>query len=195
MSALAGLLTEIRACTLCAAHLPLGPRPVLRASQTAKLLIVGQAPGTRVHETGIPWNDRSGERLRAWLEMAPETFYDESRVAIVPMGFCYPGVLPNGGDAPPRSECAPLWHDRVLALMPEITLTLVVGQYAQARLLGKRRGKTLTETVARFAEYMQDGMLPLPHPSWRTTGWEKKNPWFSEDLLPVLRARVAALGL
>ena len=195
MSALAGLLTEIRACTLCAAHLPLGPRPVLRASETAKLLIVGQAPGTRVHETGIPWNDRSGERLRTWLEMAPETFYDESRVAIVPMGFCYPGVLPNGGDAPPRPECAPLWHDRVLALMPAITLTLVVGQYAQARLLGKRRGKTLTETVARLADYLQDGMLPLPHPSWRTTGWEKKNPWFSEDLLPALRARVAALGL
>ena len=195
MTELAALLSEIRNCRTCAEHLPLGPRPVLRASETATLLVIGQAPGTRVHETGIPWNDRSGERLRAWLDMRPETFYDDTRVAIVPMGFCYPGVLPNGGDAPPRPECAPLWHDRVRTLLPGIALTLIIGQYAQARYLGKRRGKTLTETVARFADYAEEGVLPLPHPSWRTTGWEKKNPWFAVDLLPVLRARIAALGL
>lgn len=189
------LLTEIRACDACVRHLPLGPRPVLRASKTAKLLIVGQAPGTRVHETGIPWNDRSGERLRSWLRMDPAVFYDEARVAIVPMGFCYPGVLPNGGDAPPRPECAPLWHARILALLPDIALTLLVGSYAQAHYLGKRRSKTLTETVRRHAEFLEDGLLPLPHPSWRTTAWERKNPWFGADLLPVLRAKLAALEL
>ena len=212
---LPALLAEIRACTHCAAHLPLGPRPVLRASETARLLIVGQAPGTRVHESGIPWNDRSGERLRAWLGMAPEIFYDESQVAIVPMGFCYPGRLggpqevvgtgfpvrssdrpasSKGGDAPPRPECAPLWHDRVLALLPEVTLTLLVGSYAQARYLGARRSATLTETVRRHAEFLGEGLLPLPHPSWRTTGWEKRNPWFVAELLPVLRAELAARG-
>ena len=188
------LLDEVRACTHCAAHLPLGPRPVLRAAPTARLLIIGQAPGTRVHETGIPWNDRSGERLRTWLQMDAETFYDEARVAIVPMGFCYPGVLPRGGDCPPRPECAPLWHERLLAGLPEIALTLLIGQYAQAHYLGPRRGKTLTETVRRHAEFAADGLLPLPHPSWRTTGWEKKNPWFGTELLPALRQRLAALG-
>ena len=192
---LAALLAEIRACTVCAAHLPLGPRPVLRASETAKLLIIGQAPGTKVHETGVPWRDRSGERLRAWLQMPDELFYDETKVAIVPMGFCYPGVLPNGGDAPPRPECAPLWHEAVHAHLKHIRLTLLVGQYAQARYLGKRRGKTLTETVSRFEAFAADGVLPLPHPSWRTTAWEKKHPWFTEALLPVLRARLRALEL
>lgn len=194
MTNLDALLAEIRACRVCAAHLPLGPRPVLRASATAPLLIVGQAPGTRVHETGIPWNDRSGERLRGWLGMAPEVFYDDRRVAIVPMGLCYPGVLPNGGDAPPRPECAPLWHDRVLAGLEARRLTLLVGAYAQKRYLGARRGRTMTETVGRFADYLADGMLPLPHPSWRTTAWERGNPWFGAELLPVLRARLAALG-
>lgn len=192
---LAALLAEIRACTVCAAHLPLGPRPVLRASETAKLLIVGQAPGTKVHETGVPWRDRSGERLRDWLQMPDAVFYDETRVAIVPMGFCYPGVLPNGGDAPPRPECAPLWHEAVHAHLKHIHLTLLIGQYAQARYLGSRRGKTLTETVSRFDGFLEQGLLPLPHPSWRTTAWEKKNPWFTEALLPVLRARLRALGL
>ncbi len=194
-TALATLLIDIRACHACDADLPLGPRPVLRASETARLLIVGQAPGTRVHETGIPWNDRSGERLRSWLKMTPETFYDETRIAIVPMGFCYPGVNAKGGDLPPRPECAPLWHARIRALLPDIRLTLLVGQYAQAWYLGTRRSKTLTETVRRSAEFLKDGLVPLPHPSWRTTAWERKNPWFTDELLPNLRAELAALGL
>ena len=195
MSAGASLLDRIRACTHCAVHLPLGPRPVLRAAPTARLLIIGQAPGTRVHETGIPWNDRSGERLRDWLQMPPSLFYDETQVAIVPMGFCYPGVNARGGDLPPRPECAPLWHEAVLGELPDIRLTLLIGQYAQARYLGNWRGKTLTETVNRHAEYSREGLLPLPHPSWRTTGWEKRNPWFGADVLPRLRAAVAALDL
>ncbi len=149
--ALASLAAEIRACQVCAAHLPLGPRPVFRASATARLLIAGQAPGTKVHETGIPWNDPSGERLRGWLRMDRDTFYDESRIAIVPMGFCYPGRLPNGGDAPPRPECATLWRDRLLALMPEIRLTLLVGGYALAHVLG--RG-AMTEHVRGFRAYL-----------------------------------------
>jgi len=190
---LTALLKDIRACTHCAAHLPLGPRPVVRAQSSARLLIIGQAPGTRVHESGIPWDDRSGDRLRDWLQVPPEVFYDESKIAIMPMGFCYPGVLPNGGDAPPRPECAPLWHDRLLELLPGVELTLLVGQYAQKRYLGSARSKTMTETVARHAEFLPGGYLPLPHPSWRTTGWQKKNPWFDTDLLPVLREKVAGL--
>ena len=136
---LARLAAEIRACRVCAAHLPLGPRPVFRASITARLLIISQAPGTKVHETGLSFNDPSGDRLRSWLQMDRDTFYDESRVAIVPMGFCYPGRLPNGGDAPPRPECAPLWHARLLALMPQIRLTLLVGSYALSHVLGAPR--------------------------------------------------------
>lgn len=186
------LLQRVRACRLCEAHLPLGPRPVLRASATARLLIVGQAPGTRVHETGIPWNDASGDRLRDWLNLDRTAFYDEARIAIMPMGFCYPGTNPKGGDYPPRPECAPLWHPPLRALMPRIELTLLVGQYAQARYLGERRKRTMTETVAAWRDYRPD-ILPLPHPSWRNTGWLKKNPWFAEELLPELRARVADL--
>lgn len=186
-------LADIRACTYCAEHLPLGPRPVVRAANTAKLLIIGQAPGTRVHESGVPWDDRSGQRLRDWLHLTPEQFYDERKIAIMPMGFCYPGVLPNGGDQPPRPECAPLWHQQILAHLPCIELTLLVGQYAQKHYLGRDRGKTLTHTVARFADYLPNGILPLPHPSWRTTGWQKKHPWFEIDLLPVLRRRVLKL--
>ncbi len=189
---LESLLEQIRACDHCAAHLPLGPRPVVRAGRGARLMIIGQAPGTRVHESGVPWNDRSGERLRDWLQIPYETFYDPERVAIMPMGFCYPGVDARGGDLPPRPECAPLWHDRLLAELPDIELTLLVGQYAQKRYLGKARGKTLTETVSRFREFLPD-ILPLPHPSWRTTAWQKKNPWFDADLLPDLRERVAGL--
>jgi len=189
---LAPLLKDIRGCTICAAHLPLGPRPVLRASFTARLLIIGQAPGTKVHESGVPWNDPSGDRLRDWLQVDSDTFYDESRIGIMPMGFCYPGVLPRGGDAPPRPECAPQWHEALLALMPSVELTLLVGQYAQARYLGKERGKTLTETVSRWQDYLPD-YLPTPHPSWRTRHWAKKNPWFEGDVLPDLRARVANL--
>jgi len=187
------LLREIRACRICAEHLPLGPRPVLRAKASARLLIVGQAPGTKVHESGIPWNDRSGDRLRDWLHLDRDAFYDESRVAIVPMGFCYPGVDKNGGDRPQRPECAPLWHPRLLALLPRLELTLLVGGYAQVRYLGDRRRPTMTDTVRAWRDYAP-AYLPLPHPSWRNTGWLKRNPWFESELLPDLRARTRALS-
>jgi len=191
-SSLAEVVAAARACRVCERHLPLGPRPVLRAAPSARLMIVGQAPGTRVHETGIPWNDRSGERLRDWLRLPGEVFYDESRVAIVPMGFCYPGVDDKGGDRPPRPECAPLWHPPLRAGLPGVELTLLVGMYAQRHYLGKRRRKTLTETVLHWRDYLPE-FLPLPHPSWRNTAWLKKNPWFEKDLLPDLRKRVKAL--
>ncbi len=186
------LLTRVRECRTCEAHLPLGPRPVVRAAPRARLLIVGQAPGTRVHETGIPWNDRSGERLRDWLGLERDLFYDQTRVAIVPMGFCYPGRDPRGGDNPPRPECAPLWHDPILEALPDLGLTLLVGLYAQARYLGDRRKGSLTETVRAWRDYAP-AFLPLPHPSWRNTAWLKKNPWFKKDLLPDLRQRVRAM--
>ena len=186
------LLKQVAACTLCVADLPLGPRPVVRATPTARLLIVGQAPGTRVHETGIPFNDPSGDRLRNWLGIDEETFYDARRIAIMPMGFCYPGRYPRGGDLPPRPECAPAWHDRIRGLLPNVELTLLVGQYSQARYLGKARGRNLTETVRNWRDYLPD-FLPTPHPSWRTIGWAKKNPWFEAEVLPELRRRVAAL--
>jgi uracil-DNA glycosylase len=185
-SQLEHLAAEIRACRVCAAHLPLGPRPVFRVSTTARLLIASQAPGTAVHETGLSFNDPSGDRLREWLQMDRDTFYDESRVAIVPMGFCYPGRLPNGGDAPPRPECAPLWRSRLLALMPEIRLTLLVGSYALNHVLG--RG-AMTQQVRAFRQHLPR-YLPLPHPSWRTTAWERRNPWFGAEVLPALRAAV-----
>lgn len=188
------LLARIRACRLCEGHLPLGPRPVLRASASARLLIVGQAPGTAVHETGIPWNDRSGERLRHWLGLGHDTFYDESRIAIVPTGLCYPGRAPGGGDNPPRPECAPTWHPLILPRLPELRLTLLVGMHAQAYHLGPRRKATMTETVRAFADYLP-AAIPLPHPSWRTTGWQKRNPWFEAELLPELRRRVHELLL
>jgi uracil-DNA glycosylase len=190
--ALAKLSAEARACTVCSAALRLGPRPVFRVSATARLLIVGQAPGTKVHETGIPWNDASGDRLRDWLRLDRATFYDESRIAIVPMGFCYPGVDARGGDRPPRKECAPTWHPRFLKLMPAIEMTLLVGLYAQAHYLGDRRKGSLTDTVRAFRDYGSN-VLPLPHPSWRNTGWLKKNPWFETELLPALRRRVTNL--
>jgi uracil-DNA glycosylase len=185
---LARLAAEIRACRVCAAHLPLGPRPVFRASTTARLLIVSQAPGTKVHETGLSFNDPSGDRLRSWLQMDRDTFYDESRVAIVPMGLCYPGRLPNGGDAPPRPECAPLWHARLLAMMPQIRLTLLVGGYALDHVLGHRG---MTEHVRDFCSHLPRHFA-LPHPSWRTTAWERRNPWFGNDVLPALRQAVTA---
>lgn len=185
------LLTRIRACRICEKDLPLGPRPVLRARRSARLLIVGQAPGTKVHESGIPWNDRSGDRLRRWLAMDRETFYDDRRVAIVPMGFCYPGRDANGGDRPPRPECAPEWHPRILPTLDRVALTLLVGGHAQAHYLGPRRDRTVTGTVARWREFLPR-YLPTPHPSWRTTAWVRRNPWFETDLLPELRRRVAA---
>jgi len=184
------LLAEVAACRVCAAELPLGPRPVVRLGSSARLLIIGQAPGTRVHETGIPWNDRSGDQLRAWLGLDREAFYDTSRIAIMPMGFCYPGVLPQGGDAPPRPECAPLWHDRLRRHLPAIKLTLLVGSYAQARYLGTRQ---MTETVRDFATHLARGFFPLPHPSWRNTAWQKRQPWFGAEVLPALREKVSNL--
>ncbi len=186
---LESVAAEARACVVCAATLPLGPRPVLRVSTTARLLISSQAPGTRVHETGIPFNDASGDRLRGWLGITPEIFYDATRVAILPMGFCYPGRLPNGGDAPPRRECAPLWRSRLLALMPQIELVLLVGSYAMIDAIGPGR---MTDRVRNFRSFLPE-KFPLPHPSWRTTGWERANPWFAAELLPILREKVARL--
>jgi uracil-DNA glycosylase len=184
---LAAMAAEARACTRCAG-LPLGPRPVLRVSTAARLLIVGQAPGTKVHETGIPWNDPSGDRLREWLGMDRAAFYDAGRIAIVPTGLCYPGRLLNGGDAPPRPECAPYWHPRLLPLLTGVRLTLLVGSYALAYTLGPG---AMTARVRDFRRYLPD-RFPLPHPSWRTMGWAKRNPWFADDVLPALREAVAA---
>ncbi len=193
MSEFESCLEAVRACRECALHLPLGPRPVVRMSPSARLLIIGQAPGTKVHESGIPWNDASGDRLRDWLAIDRDHFYDPSKVAIMPMGFCYPGRNPKGGDLPPRPECAPLWHDKLLTFLPKVELTLLVGTYAQARYLSATKSRTMTETVRNFRVHLENKVLPTPHPSWRTTGWQKKNPWFDKDLLPILRNAVAQL--
>ncbi len=186
------LLEEVRACRLCEADLPLGPRPVVRASPGCRLLIIGQAPGTKVHQTGIPWNDRSGDRLRQWLAIDPDVFYDVRRIAIIPTGFCYPGRDPRGGDLPPRPKCAPTWHPRLMPALTDLRLTLLVGIHAHAYVLGRRRKESMTETVRAFRHYLPE-FLPLPHPSWRTTLWERRNPWFAEELLPELRRRVTSL--
>lgn len=189
---LAGLLNEIRECGICAEHLPCGPRPILQAGRTARLRIIGQAPGRKVHETGIPWSDPSGDRLRRWLGLTANQFYDPRKVAIVPMGFCYPGKA-SSGDNPPRPECAAQWHDTLDAHLPSIKLTLLVGSYAQAHYLGIRRKATLSDTVKAFKEYQPLGYLPLPHPSPRNQPWLAKNPWFEKDLVPVIQAAVGSL--
>ena len=186
------LFREIRACTYFAENLPMGPRPVVRGSASARVCIIGQAPGVRVHRSGVPWDDPSGKRLRGWLGVDDHTFYDETRFAIIPIGFCYPGTMENGGDYPPRKECAPLWHAPVIDALENVELTLLVGSYAQAYYLGKSRRKTMTETVRSWRDYGPD-ILPTPHPSWRTTGWQKKNPWFDDEILPEIRRRVKAL--
>jgi len=183
------LLAEIRACTLCAAHLPLGPRPMVQAAASARILIVGQAPGTRVHATGLPFNDPSGDLLRQWLGMDRALFYDPTRIAILPTGLCYPGRDPRGGDAPPRPECAPLWHPRLRPLLPDLRLTLLIGRYAQAYYLGPRQGKTLAETVRNWRSFLPD-FFPTPHPSPRNRNWLKLNPWFDAEAVPELRRRV-----
>jgi uracil-DNA glycosylase len=188
-AALAALLDEIRACRLCAAALPLGPKPVLRVGLGARLLIVGQAPGTRVHATGIPWNDPSGDRLRAWLRLDREQFYDERRIAIVPVGLCYPG-RGRGGDLPPRRECAPTWFPRLEPFLASVRLTLLIGAHAQAYHLGPRRRRDLTATVRAFRDYLSGNVFPLPHPSPRNLGWLKRHPWFEREVLPALRAAV-----
>ncbi|HSI90609.1 MAG TPA: uracil-DNA glycosylase family protein [Adhaeribacter sp.] len=185
MSELADLLTQIRACRLCESQLPLGPRPVLQAAETARILIVGQAPGTKVHASGIPWDDQSGKRLRQWLNMDPEVFYNESKIAIVPMGFCYPGKG-SSGDLPPRPECAALWHRNLLQLLPQVELTLLIGQYAQAWFLGADRKSNLTETVRHWPDYLPR-FMPLPHPSPRNIFWLKRNDWFEKEAVPELQ--------
>lgn len=182
------LANEIRACTVCKEYLPLGPRPIISVNEQSRILIIGQAPGSKVHETGIPWDDPSGNRLREWMDMDSETFYDPTKVALVPMGFCYPG-RGKSGDLPPRPECAPLWHEPLLKMMPNIKLTLLFGTYAQARYLQNRTKKTLTETVKNFKEYLPE-YLPLPHPSPRNNIWLKKNEWFERDLIPEFRTHV-----
>jgi uracil-DNA glycosylase len=184
------LMAHVRACRICEKHLPLGPRPVLQASLQSRLLIVSQAPGRKVHETGIPFNDVSGDRLREWLGVDRATFYDADRIAIVPMGFCFPGTG-KGGDLPPRPECAPTWHPQLLPRLRQLRLTLAIGQYAQAGLLGGRRGRTLTDTVLAWREHLAQGVLPLPHPSPRNRLWLARNPWFEAELLPELRRQVA----
>ena len=182
------LLKKVRACKLCESHLPLGANPVLRAGAKARLLIVGQAPGTKVHASGIPWADASGNRLRDWLGMDRETFYDENVVAIVPMGFCYPG-RGKGGDLPPRPECAPTWHPKILPLLPDVRLILLIGSYAQAAFLGDARCETLTDTVRAAKNYLPR-YLPLPHPSPRNQMWLRRNPWFDAKIVPLLRKQV-----
>ncbi|GHA58612.1 uracil-DNA glycosylase family protein [Photobacterium aphoticum] len=184
------LLDQVRRCTICADHLPLGPRPVIQAASSAKLLIIGQAPGLRVHESGIPWHDPSGDRLRRWLDIDPETFYDPRQIAIMPMGLCYPGKG-KSGDLPPRPECAPQWHPHVLPLLPEVGMTLLIGQYAQQRYLPDSP-KTLTDTVRQWRNWAPR-YIPMPHPSPRNTLWLKKNPWFEEEVVPYIREYVHQL--
>ena len=184
------LLAEVHACTACAEDLPLGPRPVVQMGSRARIAIVGQAPGRKVHDSGVPWQDASGDHLRAWLGIDPETFYDSRRVALVPMGFCYPGKR-SGGDAPPRPECAPLWHERLFERLPADKLVLLVGQYAHSHYLRTARKRTLTETVKAFRDYLPEYFV-LPHPSWRSRLWMDKNPWFAREVLPELKSAVAA---
>ncbi len=185
-----GLLAhEVRACTVCKQHLPLGPRPVIRVDERARVLITGQAPGTRVHETGIPWNDPSGDRLREWLGVDRDAFYNLDCFGLVPMGFCYPG-RGNGGDLPPRPECAPLWHPRLRALLPQVKLTLLIGRYAQLHYLDTR-GENLEQTVRRWHDFSAQGYFPLPHPSPRNTKWLRDRPWFEAEVLPALRLAVS----
>jgi len=202
-SGLDALLGEIRACRICrdapefGQPLPHEPRPVLQVRENARICVVGQAPGTRVHASGRPFTDPSGDRLRDWMGVTSGEFYDSGRIAILPMGFCFPGLDAKGGDLPPRRECAPKWRARVLETLPNIALLLVIGQYAHAWHLGDKRKRTLTDTVASWHEmYDPDAprrVMPMPHPSWRNNAWIKKNPWFETDLLPVLRADIRAL--
>lgn len=188
------LLVNIRACTHCADALPCGPRPVVQAHRSSRLGIVGQAPGRKVHETGIPWNDASGDRLRRWLGLTPEQFYDPRKVPIIPMSFCYPGKA-DSGDNPPRPECAPRWHGKLKAHLPDITLTLLIGQYAQAYYLGGQRKATMGDTVQSWKEYLPLGYLPLAHPSPRNQPWLAKNPWFEAELVQELQTVIQALKL
>ncbi|MDI2091353.1 uracil-DNA glycosylase family protein [Commensalibacter oyaizuii] len=186
MQCLNDLVKEIKACHICEG-LPLGPKPILQAgSANARLLITGQAPGTLAHNTGLTFNDPSGDRLRDWLQIDRDVFYNDQLIAIIPMGFCYPGRLEKGGDKPPRKECAPQWRDRLLQVLPNIRLTLLVGSYAQNYVLGKGQ---VTQRVKNFQQYLPN-FFPLPHPSWRTLAWAKKNPYFEQEILGELRVLV-----
>ncbi|MGV8813668.1 MAG: uracil-DNA glycosylase family protein [Gelidibacter sp.] len=185
------LLSNIRNCSTCKAHLPLGPRPVVTAHADAKIMIIGQAPGTKVHASGIPWDDASGKQLRKWLGVTNEQFYDEKLFAIVPMGFCYPG-RGKSGDLPPRSECAPQWHEQLLEFMPNVELVLLIGMYAQSYYLKKDAKKTLTETVDNYQEYLPN-YFPLPHPSPRNRFWLTRNPWFEKEVVPELNLAIKAI--
>ena len=200
MAELTELLRDIDACRICAQapvkdRLPHPPRPVLRPSTSARLCIASQAPGTRVHASGIPFTDPSGDRLRLWTGLSVDEFYDISRVAIVPMGFCFPGQDERGADLPPRRECAPAWRAQVFAAMPQLELILLIGQYAQSWHLGRKQGASMTETVKNWRRYLEStpALLPLPHPTWRNNQWLKKNPWFEAEVLPELRCRIRAL--
>ena len=187
MNSLVALLNEVRACSVCAEHLPLGPRPVVQVHASARILIVGQAPGRKVHETGIAFNDASGDRLRAWMGVSPDVFYDPAQVALLPMGFCFPGTG-KSGDFPPRPECAPKWRSALLGRMKKVQLTLVIGQYALAYHLPQEKG-SLTAAVKAWQKYGPQ-VVPLPHPSPRNNLWLKRNPWFEVELIPMLRKRV-----
>ena len=198
--ALEALLGRIRGCRRCiddpiGRPLPHQPRPVIRVSADTRIIVCGQAPGTRVHASGLPFDDASGDRLREWMGVDRDTFYDVSQIGTVPMGFCFPGNDTKGGDLPPRRECAKAWHAQVFPLLPAARLILLVGHYAQAYHLGDRRKQSLTDTVAAFGDYLNAAaiprLLPLPHPSWRNSGWLKRNPWFAAELLPRLRRQVA----
>ncbi|NMH89094.1 uracil-DNA glycosylase family protein [Flavivirga algicola] len=188
------LLYNIRQCTICSEHLPLGPRPIVTAHPNAKIVIIGQAPGTSVHKTGIPWDDPSGRQLRKWLGVTDKQFYDETKIALIPMGFCYPGKGKTG-DLPPRLECAPQWHEPLLNKLPNIELVILIGMYSQKYYLRSEAKKTLTETVANYKDYLPKKYLPLPHPSPRNRFWLTKNPWFDIEVLPELQVRVKQLIL
>lgn len=183
------LVRDIRACQVCAPHLPLGPRPILRGRPSARVLIISQAPGIRVHETGLSFNDRSGDRLRAWLGIDRKTFYDETRVAIMPIGFCYPGRDSRGGDLPPRPECAPLWHARLRNFLTAVELTLLVGRYAIDYYLPRFKRCSMSETLGHWRDFLPEYFV-LPHPSWHTIRWLRDNSWFEREALPELRARI-----
>ncbi|HEX4180604.1 MAG TPA: uracil-DNA glycosylase family protein [Caulobacteraceae bacterium] len=186
------LLAEIRACRACAGEFPHEPRPVVRVSAKTRLLICGQAPGRRVHESGLPFDDPSGDRLRGWMGVDRETFYGHPAIGVAAMAFCYPGTDPKGGDYPPPARCAALWRARLMAELPKAELTLLVGRPAQAWSLGSRARASMTETVMAWRDLLPD-IIPMPHPSWRNTGWLKRNPWFEDEVAPYLRARVAAM--
>ncbi|MEP0233381.1 uracil-DNA glycosylase family protein [Roseibium sp.] len=199
---LGDLKKEISACRICVEQpfvgpLPHEPRPVIQLSDQARICICGQAPGTKVHKSGRPFTDPSGDRLRQWMGVDSDTFYDAAKISIVPMGLCFPGLDSRGGDLPPRRECRAHWHDRIFAAMPQIELILVIGQYAQAYHLGRDKKKNLTETVESWREYLgpdrQPAVVPMPHPSWRNNSWLKKNAWFESELLPVLQQKIARL--